>query len=98
MSDNKTMFVFYTMNPTADIVTWKYDFRFAPRGKRWEWVGSGSTSPVGQRKKLEYENEEQFSGHKDTTNITKEYLNNVFKGLKSCGVIKKFKIRMSYRP
>ncbi len=37
-------------------------------------------------------------GHTDTKNMTEEYLNNMFKGFTSCGVIKKYKIRMSYLP
>ena len=97
-----TMYVFYKLTPVyrdVDIVTWSYDFPSSGSHptKRWTWVDSGRIPKTARRKSV-YEYEEMFVGNMDTRTITKKYLETVFKELKACGVVDKYKIRMSYAP
>jgi hypothetical protein len=92
MADEKTIFVFYTLDPSSK--GWEY--KKLPKG--WWWVGAGSTSPVGATHKLKYEREEQFSGPEQTKQATIDYLDGVFAKLKQQGIVKIYKIRQSYLP
>jgi GH24 family phage-related lysozyme (muramidase) len=79
----KVLFVFYTGEGN-----WSY---LLPKG--WWFVGAGSTS--GKTKFLK---EEQFQGPKATQKKAKEYLDKLFKNLKSKGIVSIYKIRESYLP
>ena len=102
MDVEKTLFVFYTLNadhPNPREMSWQYTFpSVGLKGKTWYWVGSGSTAPMGRCKKTEYEREEQFAGPSVLRDITREYLNTVFRDLKSRGIITKYKVRATYAP
>lgn len=94
MSEEKTLFVFYSLDPSSK--GWEY-----PRlPKGWRWVGAGSTSPVPTKPKdrLKYEHEEQFNGPEETKQATIKYLDGVFSKLKEEGLVKIYKIRQSYLP
>jgi hypothetical protein len=93
MSDQKTLFVFYTFEEKARGASWFY--KSLPKG--WWVVGSGSTSSLGG-KQLKYESEEQFQGPKVSQEKAREYLDKQFKKLKKGGIIKIYKIRNSYLP
>jgi len=93
MSDQKTLFVFYTFQEKAREASWTY--KSLPKG--WGFVGSGSTSSIGG-KVLKHELEEQFQGPKISQEKAREYLDKVFKKLKKHGIIKIYKIRNSYLP
>ena len=93
MSEQKTLFVFYTFEEKASGASWMY--KSLPKG--WGFVGSGSTSSLGG-KVLKHELEEQFQGPKATHEKAREYLDKVFKKLKKDGIIKIYKIRNSYLP
>lgn len=88
---NSVIFVFYTFK---QIDSWTYS-KF-PKG--WDWTGSGSTTPMNSIKKVLYEREEQFNGPMETRDQMKAYLQKIFEGLKKKGILKRFKIRFSYRP
>jgi hypothetical protein len=93
MSEQKTLFVFYTFEEKGSGASWMY--KSLPKG--WGFVGSGSTSSLGG-KVLKHELEEQFQGPKATHEKAREYLDKVFKKLKKDGIIKIYKIRNSYLP
>lgn len=93
MSDQKTLFVFYTFDEKARGASWFY--KSLPKG--WWLVGSGSTSSLGG-KQMKYESEEQFQGPRVSHEGAKEYLDKIFKKLKKDGIIKIYKIRKSYLP
>lgn len=84
------LFVFYTLSMPQN---WTYTKM--PAG--WEWIGGGSTSPLG-RKKLAYEREEQFVGTTENKQKMKEYLVKYFDGLKRKKVVSRYKIRNTYLP
>lgn len=93
-SDEKTLYVFYTVNENTDKKKyWMYG-KF-PKG--WWWVGGGSTSMIGAPK-LEYKREDQFSGPKESLSKMVDYLDAYFKKLKNDNIITKYKIRRSYLP
>jgi hypothetical protein len=85
MSDEKTLFVFYTFEKPA---SWEYGRM--PKG--WWWVGSGSTGS------LLYDREEQFMGPVSNQDRAARHLESCFKKLKERGILKRFKIRKSYLP
>jgi hypothetical protein len=85
--ERKTLFVFYSLHPES--TDWRYTKKF-PKG--WSWTGSGSTS------QLPYTHEEQFNGPKETQSKMRQYLITYFEKLKSQKIIKKYKIRNSYKP
>lgn len=91
--EESVVFVFYTFSNKENSTSWSYT-KF-PKG--WSWVGSGSTSALGDNK-LMYENEEQFSGPKETQSKLIAYLTTFFNKLKEKNQVKKFKIRLSYLP
>ena len=93
MSDQKTLFVFYTFEEKARGASWFY--KSLPKG--WGFIGSGYTSSLGG-KQLKHELEEQFQGPKATHEKAREYLDKLFKKLKKHGIIKIYKIRNSYLP
>jgi hypothetical protein len=93
MDDKKVVFVFYTFKDNSKSYSWTYST--LPKG--WEWVGSGSTAPIGD-KKNKYEFEEQFGGPKITQDKLIKYLDTIFKKLKKNGIIKIYKLRKSYLP
>jgi len=93
MSDQKTLFVFYTFEEKSRGASWTY--KSFPKG--WGFVGSGSTSSMGG-KVLKHELEEQFQGPKVSQERAREYLDKQFKKLKKGGIIKIYKIRNSYLP
>jgi hypothetical protein len=100
--DNKVLFVFYSFGEEKNN-RWTYG-KF-PNG--WNWTGKGHTIPCGpDREKyiqehpsvLDYPREEQFNGPAVTQKSMKEYLDVFFKKLKMDGIVKKYKIRNSYKP
>ena len=91
--EEKTLFVFYTINPQSTTKVWTYG-KF-PKG--WNWIGGGSSVPV-KGKKLLYLQEEQFTGVKDTQEKMKMYLITFFDKLKQKGIIVRYKIRNSFKP
>ncbi len=91
--ESSAIFVFYTVNENNDKTNWTYG-KF-PDG--WGWTGAGSTSPVGGEL-LEYRREEQFNGPIEYRKQMRGYLDGCFAGLKKRGIIKKYKIRNSYKP
>jgi hypothetical protein len=94
MEDSKVLFVFYTINEKTEKNTF-WSYKKLP--KKWNWIGSGKTSAI-KDKKLEYLQEEQFNGDKKTQLIMVEYLTKFFDKLKKDGIITKYKIRRSYLP
>jgi hypothetical protein len=91
--DEKVVFVFYTFFDKETPASWSYS-KF-PNG--WNWVGSGRTSAVGEKKMI-YENEEQFSGPKENQQKMITYLTTFFNKLKQKNYVKRFKIKKSYLP
>ena len=87
----KVIFVFYTFFDTKEPASWSYS-KF-PKG--WWWVGSGRTVAFGE-KKIMYENEEQFSGPKNTQEQMITYLTTFFNKLKDKKYIKRFTIKKSF--
>jgi hypothetical protein len=88
------VFVFYTFTDKENPASWRYTKKF-PKG--WYWVGSGTTSPIGEKSTL-YENEEQFAGPKNTQSQMIKYLTAFFKIVKQKNDITRYKIRTSYLP
>ena len=85
MSNQKTLFVFYTLEKK---VSWEY----CRMPKGWWWIGSGSTGSTL------YDREEQFMGPASNQDRAARQLDSCFKKLKERGVVKRFKIRKSYLP
>ena len=80
MSEQKTLFVFYTFEQKGSGASWMY--KSLPKG--WGFVGSGSTSSLGG-KVLKHELEEQFQGPKATQEKAREYLCRIKAPENSCG-------------
>jgi len=91
--EEKVVFVFYTFFDKETPASWSYS-KF-PNG--WHWIGSGQTSAFGEKKMI-YENEEQFSGPKETQQEMITYLTRFFNKLKQKNYVKLFKIKKSYMP
>lgn len=88
-SNRSTLFVFY------DIATTDEKKKYWTYGKfpgDWDWIGRGGTPNIL------YPGEEQFSGPSKNKEKMKRYLNNYFSKLLERGIVKRFKIRGSYRP
>lgn len=93
MEKNGVIFVFYTMNEGTGK---KYTFPKLPAS--WHWTGSGSTAPVNSNDVMEYENESQFNGDEKDKQKVKDRLAKFFDKLKKEEIVKKYKIRFSYKP
>ena len=87
---NSTVFVFYTFQKTE---RWKY----GKLPNNWWWVGQGTTSSIGTKKKL-YEFEEQFDGPSKNKVKMRDYLDKFFTKLKNKGILKRYKIRNTFLP
>src|SRR5437868_4953108 len=90
MTDDTVLFVFYELVGDG---SWSYGKM--PKG--WKWIGAGTTRPVGSTTPTKYPREEQFNGPKETRLMMREYLDKHFGILKKDNVIKRYKIRNSYK-
>lgn len=89
----RVVFVFYTLSQSA---TWQYSK--LPTG--WTWTGSGSTGQqiIQTKSRAVYKSEEQFNGPKSTQPAMRQYLATYFSKLVDSGIVKRFKIRSSFKP
>ena len=84
------LFVFYNFKK---VESWKYE-----KINGWEWIGSGSTTPVFPKTEFpDYKHEEQFIGIGDIDEMI-DYLTSFFENLKTEEIIKNYKICQTYNP
>jgi hypothetical protein len=86
----QTIFVFYKLN--NDNLNNEFNWPPIHLNNDWHWIGSGIT------KTQLYPNEIQFNGPKQYKTQIRDYLHIYFLQLKLAGLVKRFKIRNSYKP
>lgn len=84
-----TLFVFYKPVPNS---YWTYN-KFP---NKWEWIGTGRTTPIGSKIKEKYTHEEQFSGPAANNDEMILFLEKTFNQLKQENLVECFKIQETY--
>ena len=88
----QALYIFYTFEENASPF-WEYQ----NMPSDWKWVKCGLTAPINAPL-LEYQVYEEFKGPKETREIMKKYLDDIFFTLRCLKTIYKYKIRLHYLP